>query len=86
MFKRKKPVKKSTGYRSAANQERVWEKSALDESISEGKRAKKYRSTNPQLASELEWDSKIAYLWYGKRDKRAKRLENRARNLVKRGK
>jgi hypothetical protein len=71
----KKPRKKlATSIRSAARQEVSWSEIAKKEGVDEKKRSQEYKKTNPALAKELNWDSKIAFDFAKVRKERAVKL------------
>jgi len=78
--------KKSTGLLKAARQEEIWKHQAFVEGVQEAQRANKIKRKDPELAHELNWDSRIAFKWANRRTKRVSMLTREANNLHRKGK
>jgi hypothetical protein len=77
----KKPTKISD-LRKAANQEKVWAASAMNEYHQERKRASIAQKNGFRVfAKELNWDVRMCKLWHDMREQRAKHYLNQIKQI-----
>lgn len=78
----RKHPSKIADLRAAANQERIWAASAMNEYEQEANRAKRASKRGYHvLASELRWDVRMCKLWHDMREKRAAHYERHIKAL-----